>query len=167
MAFQCKYSTPTSLALLQTFVAMMDHVQMTYEYFKELTGLSKTIYKEVIHLLKKMISDLNMRVYMMRLEDEIITEKTRYNVYRYVFITMDDYYFQIPEDLEEERLITYSAVILYLKLKFGQYVSYPIMARVLPNLTRRKFNYLIKSLQSVIGEGLTKNSLQSYVLIRD
>ena len=167
MAFQNKYSTPTSLALLQTFLAMMDHVQMTYDYFNELTGLSKSIYKEVLHLLKNMIRDLNMQVYMMRLDDEIITEKTRYKVYSYVFIHIDDYRFEIPDDLAEERLITYSAVILYLKLKFGQYVSYPIMARILPNLTRRKFNYLIKSLQSVIGEGLAKNRLQSYELIRD
>ena len=83
---------------------------------------------------------------------------------KYLFSTTDSWSFKLPEDLDEEKRITYLPVITYLKLKKDQYVSTSMLSEYFPNFTRDTMSNLIKGLKNVIGEELYKDEIQSYII---
>ena len=117
MKSQIRFNKPITFALLQTYLALMAGDSITLDYFTELTTFKEGTYREVINLIKDMINDLRLKTNLQRLETDVSTNKTEYVTYRYEFSSTDSYDFEIPEDLSEEKRITYLPVVTYLKLK--------------------------------------------------
>lgn len=64
----------------------------------------------------------------------------------------------------KKKRIIYLPVIVYLKLKKDQYVSTSMLSKYFPIFTRDTMSNLIKGLKNVIGEGLYKDEIQSYII---
>ena len=164
MKSQIRFNKPITFALLQTYLALMAGDSLTLDYFTELTTFKEGTYREVMNLIKDMINDLKLKTNLLRLETKMSNNKTEYVTYRYEFTSTDSYDFEIPEDLSEEKRITYLPVVTYLKLKKKHYVSWDRLTKYIPTITPKVFMNLIIGLKNVIGEELYKNVLQSYVI---
>lgn len=163
MISQAKYNTKSCFALLQLYLALMDGEEIDFEYFSELTGLSKSEFNKKMNDINQMTSDLHLSCLLHRVEIDVSTNETEYKKYKYYFSSRSDYSFDIT-GLDDELLIRYSAVIVYLKLKKRQYVTSSNLSKLFPNFTRNVFMDLINKLQDVIGEDLYKDEFQSYVI---
>ncbi len=164
MKSQIRYNKPISFALLQTFLALNEGDEIDYEYFNEMTGFKEVTYKRVINLIDELTQDLHLKTGLVKTKEKVVTNKTEYLKAKYSFSTTDSWSFQLPENLDEEKRITYLPVITYLKLKKDQYVSTSMLSEYFPNFTRDTMSNLIKGLKNVIGEELYKDEIQSYVI---
>ena len=163
MKSQVTYNSPTSFALLQIYLELMDGNAITYDFFEELTGFSKRVYIEVISLLKELVDDLHLTCHVQRLEEEIITNKTRYNQYRYILTSKIDYSFILDEDLPLEKKKLYLPTILFLKLKNKQFVTLPELKTFFPEYEKRHFQMTLTRLEDILGE-IYKDEYKSYVV---
>ena len=164
MKSQIRYNKPISFALLQTFLALNEGDEIDYEYFNEMTGFKEVTYKRVINLIDELTQDLHLKTGLVKTEEKVVTNKIEYLKAKYSFSTTDSWSFKLPEDLDEEKRITYLPVITYLKLKKDQYVSTSMLSEYFPNFTRDTMSNLIKGLKNVIGEELYKDEIQSYII---
>lgn len=165
MTSQIRYSSKTSLALLQVYLAMMDGEIMTYDYFNELTGLKTSIYQEVMHLLSDMIKDLKLTCDLERIETDVETSKTRYTIYSYQLLFNNDHKFIMNKELSDEKKIKYSAVILYLTLFKEHYINFNNMTKYFPNFTTKIFNTLMDRIEELLDIDIVKNDINSYEMI--
>ena len=164
MTSQIKYNTPTIIALLQTYIALMEGDEFTYEYFNEVTGLGNNLYVETMKNIDNMIYDLKLKPKLKRIETDVSTNKTAYITYSYKFILKENYRFTLNYELDDNTKILYSAVIVYLMLKGHQHVGVTSLSKYFPKFTKDVFSDLLSKMRNVIGEELFKDELQSYVI---
>lgn len=164
MTSQIKYNTKTTIAYLQLYIALMEGDEIAYDVFYGITGLSTTIFEDVIKGIKEMVNDLRLACTFKRVKTRVITNKTAYYIYKYKFKDILDYSFTLDDNLDDTKKKTYSAVILYLMLKNKQFVKCSNLSNYFPNFDKHTFNDLITKIKDVIGEELYKDELQSYVI---
>ena len=164
MKSQIRYNRPISFAVLQVFLALMSGDDITFDDFEELTNFKNTTYREVMKIINEMFEDLHIVPKLMVLKTVVSTNKTEYFTYRYSLSSHDDYRYDFPNDIEEEKLITYLPVLAYLRLRAKKYVSWDILSKYYPNFTRHTFSDFLVGFKNVIGEELYKNDIQSYII---
>ena len=116
-----------------------------------------------------MLLDLNMKVSLTKesiLDKTLDTNQLKTNIYYLTYIDGDEYYFDYS-NLSEEKLIRYSMFIVYLMLKNHQYVKPQILEKIFPNFRRSTLITLLDKLQDIIADDITKNELNSYVLLNE
>ncbi|MBQ6783959.1 MAG: hypothetical protein IJP63_08160 [Acholeplasmatales bacterium] len=169
MTSQIKYNTETSYSLLKVFIGLMEGDELTYDYYHEVTGLSKTLYKEFLHNFKEMLLDLKLGRSLQMRKTKAENEKTVYYDCYYSLSPrkVDDYRFELPYDVDDNKKILYLPIITYLLLKNKHYVAYDTLANFFPRFTNKTFHYLIEGLKNIIGEELYKDEFQCYVAEED
>ena len=164
MRYPTSYSTKQQLALLQTYIAMMDGEIMNYEYFNELTGYGESYYKLTMTAIKSMIYDLHLKCDFQKIQQKVETNKNAYIVNSYKLLSRFDYSFNLNKEISDEKKMLYSSVIVYLELKKEFYVSYDILSNYLPNFSQKTFIHVIEGIKEVIADEVLKNEIQSYEL---
>ena len=164
MKSQIRYNRPISFAVLQVFLELMSGDDITFNDFEELTSFKNTTYREVMKIIDEMFEDLHIVPKLMVLKTTVSTNKTEYFTYRYSLSSHDDYRYDFPNDIEEEKLITYLPVLAYLRLRSKNYVSWDILSKYYPNFTRHTLSDFLVGFKNVIGEELYKNDIQSYII---
>ena len=164
MTSQIKYNTQIVMSFLQVYIAMMEGEKLTLEYYKELTGLSEFMYYSFLKDFKEMIDDLRLACILNKFEIDNSNDKTEYKTKYYTLSGKVDYSFELPEDLSEDKRITYSAVIVYLILKNYQFVKFDYLDMYLPNFSRKKLFMLLEKMRGIIGEELYITAVKSYKL---
>ncbi len=97
-------------------------------------------YREVMNIINKMFEDLHIVPKLEVLKTQMSNNKTEYFIYRYSLSSHDDYRFDFSFDIEEEKLITYLPVLVYLRLRAKKYVTCDILSKYYPNFTRHTFS---------------------------
>ena len=164
MKSQIRYNRPISFAVLQVFLALMSGDDITFDDFTELTNFKNTTYREVMTIIDEMFEDLHIVPKLMVLKTNVSTNKTEYLTYRYSLSSHDDYRYDFPYNIEEEKLITYLPVLAYLRLRSKNYVSWEKLSLYFPNFTRHVFSDFLVGFKNVIGEELYKNDILSYII---
>lgn len=164
MTSQIKYNTQIAMSFLQVYIAMMEGEKLTLDYYKELTGLSEFTYYTFLNDFKEMIDDLRLACILNKFEIDNSNDKTEYKTKYYTLSGKVDYSFELPDDLPEDKRITYSAVIVYLILKNYQFVKFDYLDMYLPNFSRKKLFTLLEKMRDIIGEELYITAVNSYKL---
>ena len=164
MTSQIRYNTKTILAHLQLYIAFMEGDKLSVDDIKEITGLTKNIVDNIIKSIKEMVNDLRLACTFKRVKTRVITNKTAYYIYKYKFKDILDYSFTLDDNLEDEKKVRYSAVIVYLMLKKKQYVKCSNLSNYFPKFDKHTFSVLLSKMKDVIGEELYKDEIQSYVI---
>ena len=114
-----------------------------------------------------MINDLGLNASIVLEEQDVFSEASTFNkksfktkVYYFQMIG-EDYTFNY-EGLNEEQLITYSMIIVYLMLKNGQYVSTSELSVFLPDFRRRLMMVLMEKLRGIFSTDIILNEINSY-----
>jgi len=162
MKYPTSYSTGRQLALLQTYIAMMDGELMDYEYFNELTGYQKDLYRDTIHALKEMIHDLHLKCSLQRIYEIVETKETKYKKYSYKLLSRFDYSFKMNKELSDEKKILYSSVLIYLQLKKEHYVALEYQANYFPNFTSKTLMHVLEGIKEMVDDEIVKNEILSY-----
>lgn len=116
-----------------------------------------------------MIDDLNMKIVLSKtsyLNTEIDTNQLKTNKYFLTTLGEDKYHYEI-DNLDDNLLIKYSMPIVYLMLKQHKYIKYEKLSNIFPNLRRDTLITLIEKLQSILLDDITKNEINSYVLLEE
>jgi len=165
MTFQARYNTETSYSILAVFIGLMEGDELTFDYYHDITGLSKSSYKEFLHLFREMLLDLKLNRSLQMRKAKAENNKTVYFECYYSLSPRrkDDYRFELPYDIEDNKKILYLPIITYLLLKNKHYVAYDTLANFFPRFTNKTFHYLIEGLKNTIGEELYKDEFQCYV----
>lgn len=163
MKYQGTYNSPTSFALLQSYLEMMDGNAIDYDYFLELTGFTKRVYIDITTLFKNLVDDLHLTCHIQRLEEDIITSKTKYHNYRYILTSRIDYSFILDDDLPFEKKKMYLPTIIFLKLKNKQFVTLNELKKYFPEYEKRQFMITLTKLREILGD-IYKDEYKSYVL---
>ena len=164
MTSQIKYNTQIAMSFLQVYIAMMEGEKLTLDYYKELTGLSEFTYYTFLNDFKEMIDDLRLSCILNKFEIDNSNDKTEYKTKYYTLSGKVDYSFELPDDLPEDKRITYSAVIVYLILKNYLFVKFDYLDMYLPNFNRKKLFTLLEKMRDIIGEELYITAVNSYKL---
>lgn len=164
MTSQIKYNTKIVMSFLQVYIAMMEGEKLTLDYYKELTGLSEFTYYSFLNNFKEMIDDLRLSCILNKFEVDNANDKTEYKTKYYTLSARVDYSFELPEDLSDEKKITYSAVIVYLLLKNYQFVKFDYLDMYFPNFNRKRLFTLLEKMRDIIGEELYLTAVNSYKL---
>lgn len=164
MTSQIKYNTQIVLSFLQVYIAMMEGEKLTLDSYKELTGLSEYTYYSFLNNFKEMIDDLRLPCILNKFEIDNSNEKTEYKKYYYKLSGTIDYSIELPEDLNDDKKITYSAVIVYLLLKNYQFVKFDYLDMYFPDFNRKKLFTLFDKMRNIIGEDLYLTAVNSYKL---
>ena len=162
MTSQIKYNTQTALSFLQVYIAMVNGEKLTLDYYRELTGLSEYAYYTFLNGFKEMIDDLRLACILNKFETDNSNNKTEYKTKYYTLSGKIDYLFTLPEDLSDDKKITYSAVIVYLILKNYQFVKFDYLNTYLPDFNRKKLHTLLDKMRDIIGEELYTTAINSY-----
>ena len=165
MKYPTNYSTGRQLALLQTYLAMMDGEIMDFDYFNELTGYQIDLYTDTMLSLKAMIHDLHLKCSLQKITEIVETKETKYKIYKYKLLSRFDYSFKLNDELSKEKKLLYSSVIVYLQLKKEHYVAYEFLANYFPKFTNKIFIHLLDGIKNVIADEVIKNDIKSYDLI--
>lgn len=162
--YQTNYNSPTSFALLQVFLYLMDGEELTYEIFEELTGLKIRTYYLILNHVDKAINDFKMNVYLQRREISMENNKTAYKAYYYKLLFDDDFEYTPIENMTDEERKLYLPLFTYLKLRNKVKVSQQTLSVYFPDITSKTFLSLISKLRETIGEELYKDHIQSYII---
>ena len=163
MTSQIKYNTKRCFTLLELYLYLIDGEEIDYESFKDMYGLSKNEYLLMINTIDEMTSDLHLECRLQHNKEKIITKETEYFSFKYKFEPASDHEFD-ASNLTDEKKIKYSAVIVYLRLKNKQKVTYDNLSKFFPKFTRDIFSVMITKFKDIFGEEIYKNEIQSYIL---
>ena len=169
MKYQVRYNTDSALNLTQLLIYLLDNKEVTYESFKEVSNITSSTFSKLINTLKDMIDDLNMKIVLSKtsyLNTEVDTNQLKTNKYFLTTLGEDKYHYEI-DNLDDNLLIKYSMSIVYLMLKQHKYIKYEKLSNIFPNLRRDTLITLIEKLQSILLDDITKNEINSYVLISE
>ena len=159
---QIKYNTQIVLSYLQVYISLKEGETLTLDSYKELTGLSEYTYYSFINNFKDMLNDLRISGILNKFETDNSNDKTEYKSHYYTLSGAIDYSFELPEDLSDDKRITYSAVIVYLLLKNYQFVKFDYLDMYLPDFNRKKLFTLLEKMRGIIGEELYITVVNSY-----
>lgn len=169
MKYQVRYNTDSAVSLTQLLIYLLDNKEVTYESFKEVSTITSSTFSKLMNTLKDMIDDLNMKIVLSKtsyLNTEIDTNQLKTNKYFLTTLGEDKYHYEI-DNLDDNLLIKYSMPIVYLMLKQHKYIKYEKLSNIFPNLRRDTLITLIEKLQSILLDEITKNEINSYVLINE
>ena len=169
MKYQVRYNTDSALNLTQLLIYLLDNKEVTYESFKEVSTITSSTFSKLINTLKDLIDDLNMKIVLSKtsyLNTEVDTNQLKTNKYFLTTLGEDKYHYEI-DNINDNLLIKYSMSIVYLMLKQHKYIKYEKLSNIFPNLRRDTLITLIEKLQSILLDDITKNEINSYVLISE
>ena len=159
---QIKYNTQIVLSYLQVYISLKEGETLTLDSYKELTGLSEYTYYSFINNFKDMLDDLRISGILNKFEKDNSNDKTEYKSHYYTLSGSIDYSFELPDDLSDDKKITYSAVIVYLILKNYQFVKFDYLDMYLPDFNRKRLFTLLEKMRGIIGEELYITAVNSY-----
>ena len=167
MTSQVRYNTKEQIFLTQFYIYMVDVHHTTYEEFNELMLISQPEFSKFINSFKQMINDLKLNCSLLieKTYPEEYDSNFKINTY-YLQQIGEDYYFEY-EHLNEEQLIKYSMIIVYLMLRNHQYVTTSLLETIFPNFTRKTMFNLLNKLKEIIPGEIEKNEIFSYVIELD
>ncbi len=169
MRSQAWYNTNTQVFLTQFLMYLYDNKETTYESFTDAMDISPQTFSKYVKIFKEMVKDLHMNASLVLdkyLDKTTDTNQFKTKVYILQTYSEDKYYFEY-KDLSEEKLITYSMTIVYLMLKQHQFIKFEKLSKILPNFRREVLINMINKLQDLSLEEITKNELNSYVMINE
>ncbi len=167
MKSQVRYNTNIQVFLTQFLIYLYDNKEATYEEFAEVSDISPQTFSKDIKFFKNMIKDLKMNVTFFTdsyLDTTIDTNQFKTNNYVLQTLGEDKYHFEYKH-LNEDQLILYSMTIVYLMLKQHKYVKMEKLDIMFPYFRRSILATMLEKLQSLLLDDITKNELNSYVLI--
>ena len=163
MTSQVRYNTQLSKSLLQALILILDNHQITSDDFIDTTDENDARFVEAMPEFKKMLQKLDLDISFLK---SSIDEEDAKNKRKIYFFNVGDNPINYKiDDLNEEELIKYSLVIVYLMLKNGQYVSSITLSRIFPRFDRKTMALLKESLLDCIAEDIEKNKYQSLILV--
>ena len=169
MKYQARYNTGLQLFLTQFLIYLYDNKEATYESFSETLNITPQLFSKYIPIFNDMITNLEMNVVFSKYtyqDNKIDTSRLKTNVYLLTTLGEDKYHFSYS-NLTEEQLIQYSMTILYLMLKQHKYIKHDKLVNIFPNLRRDTLLKMIDMLQSILIDEISKNEINSYILINE
>ena len=169
MRSQAWYNTNTQVFLTQFLIYLFDNKEATYEQFSEASEITPQTFSKYIKIFKNMIEDLHMKVTLFvdtYIDTTIDTNKLKTNNYILQTVGEDKYYFEYKH-LNEQQLIHYSMTIVYLMLKQHKYVKFEKLEKIFPHFRRELLITMISKLQDLLIDDISKNELNSYVLLEE
>ena len=169
MKYQARYNTGLQIFLTQFLMYLYDNKEVTYESFSEASTITPQLFSKYVIIFKEMITNLKMNVIFSKytyLDKEKDKNQLKTNVYLLSTLGEDKYHFEY-NDLSEEQLIQYSMTIVYLMLKQHKFIKHDKLENIFPNFRRDTLIKLIEMLQTIELDEITKNEINSYVLINE
>ena len=163
MTSQVRYNSQLSKSFVQILLFIIDNNQITSDDFVDITGLDPHRFYEAMAEFRTMLSKLDLNISMLKSTIDKGEVQIKKSIY-FFNVDIDPYHYNI-DDLNEEELIKYSLVIMYLMLKNHQYVSTITLSRIFPRFDRKTMALLKDSLLDCIAEDIEKNEYQSLILV--
>ncbi len=156
MRYDKRYNTRSIRATFLMFLMMLDSRIMDLELFEDYTGLKYFSYWRIRKIIREMIIDLNLNCSLKihEYKNDAIHATCISRKYTIEVSNPIDYSYSIKNDLDYKKIINYSMVIVYLKLKNKEEVNYKNLSNIFPFFTKRKFIYFLHYFRMLINEEL-------------
>ena len=169
MRSQAWYNTQTQVFLTQFLIYLIDNKRASYKSFTELSDVNPKTFSKYLKYFKEMLIDLKMNITLIEeeiQETEIDTSTLKTKYYQIQYIDDNLYQFEYKH-LDEEKRIRYSMTILYLLLKNHNYIKLSSVDNIFPRMKSDIFKKMISMLQGIVADEITKNEINSYILLED